>query len=136
MDILDTAVNLMNEQLNLDVDAETVSSAVNSLLGDGQGGVDLAALSSRMMSSGGLGEVLQSWLGDGANSPISADTVTSLLGEGGLAEFASRLNIDTDTAASSLSEVLPQLMDQSSSGGELLGGLGGGLLDAAKSFLK
>jgi hypothetical protein len=50
------------------------------------------------------------------------------------------LGIDAEQAAGSLTALLPQLMDQASSGGSLLdefaGGAAGGLLDMAKSFLK
>jgi uncharacterized protein YidB (DUF937 family) len=54
-----------------------------------------------------------------------------------VSDFASTLGTDTDTAAAGLADVLPQMMDQASSGGNLLdaaGGLGG-LMGAAKSFL-
>lgn len=136
MSILDTAVNLLNQQLHTDVDASAAGDALTSLLGgDGQGGLDLAGLSTRMLQEGGLGDVLQSWLGDGSNAPINADTVRSLLGDANIAEFARRLNIDPETASARLSDLLPRVVDQASSGGELQAGLGG-LLGAAKSFLK
>ena len=77
------------------------------------------------------------WLGDGANSAISAESILGVLGENSVSSFASSLGTDTGTAAAGLAEVLPQLMDKASSGGSLLDAAGGvgGLMNAAKSFL-
>lgn len=138
MDLIQIATQLVSEKLGLQVDDATVASALSSLLGDGSGNIDLAGLAGKMASSGGLGGIVQSWLGDGANAGISASDVLGLLGEGEVADFASRVGTDTGTAASGLADALPELMDRASSGGNLLeaaGGLGG-LMGAAKSFLK
>ena len=50
--------------------------------------------------------------------------------------FASKVGVDTGTAADGLADVLPQVMDKASSGGSLLDMAGGasGLLGAAKSL--
>ncbi len=137
MDIIQLASQLLSEKLGLQLDSGAVASALTDLLGDGQGNIDLAGLARKMASSGELSSVLNSWLGDGANSPISADSILGVLGENSVGSFASSLGTDTGTAAAGLAEVLPQLMDQASSGGSLLDAAGGvgGLMDAAKSFL-
>ena len=137
MDILQLGARLLSEKLGLTVDTDTIASALSGLLGDGQGNIDLAALAGKMAGSGDLGSIVNSWLGDGANSSISADSILSLLGESQVSDFASKLGTDTGSAAAGLADVVPQLMDQASSGGSLLeaaGGLGG-LMGAAKSFL-
>jgi uncharacterized protein YidB (DUF937 family) len=138
MDLIQLGAQLLSEKLGLQVDSNTVSSALTSLLGDGQGNVDLAGLASKMASSGQLGTIVSSWLGDGANSPISADSILSLLGEGNVSQFASQVGTDAGSAATGLADVLPQIMDEASSGGSLLESVGGlgGLMGAASSFLK
>ena len=68
MDIAAIATKLLNENAGLSLDPATVNSALSSLIGDGQGGIDLAGLVSKMSQNGDLGAVLSSWLGDGANS--------------------------------------------------------------------
>ena len=138
MDLLQLASQLLSEKLGLDVDPQTIGSALSSLLGDGQGNIDFAGLASRMAGSGELGNILNSWLGDGANAAISADSVLGLLGESQVSEFASRVGTETGAAAQGLAEVLPQIMDQASSGGSLLESVGGvgGLLGAAGSLFK
>lgn len=137
MEILQLGAKLLSERLGLQLDQGTVASALSALLGDGQGNIDLAGLAAKMTSSGDLGGILGSWLGDGANSAIPVDRILGLLGEGDVSEFASRLGTDTDSAAAGLADVLPQIMDSASSGGKLLDSVGGlgGLMGAAKSFL-
>ncbi len=137
MDLIQLGAQLLSDRLGLKVDTNTIASALSSLLGDGQGNIDLAGLASKMASSGELSGIVNSWLGDGANSAISADKLLGLLGQEKVSGFASQVGTDTQTAASGLADVLPQLMDKASSGGNLLeaaGGLGG-LMGAAKSFL-
>ncbi len=138
MDIMQVAAQLISDKLGLDVDSDTITSALSGLLGDGKGGIDLASLTSKMASNGDLGGLVSSWLGDGANSAISADSIMSLFGESEVSSFASKLGTDSTSAAGGLADVLPQLVDQASQGGSLLesaGGLGG-LMGAASSFLK
>jgi uncharacterized protein YidB (DUF937 family) len=139
MDLLQLGAQMLNQTSGSqsNADSDTISSALSSLLGDGQGSIDLAGLASKMASSGDLGSVVSSWLGDGANSSISADDILGLLGEDQIASFSNQLGMGTESAASSLADVLPQLMDQASSGGSLLDAAGGidGILGAAKKFL-
>jgi len=138
MDILKMGAQMLSEKLGLQLDTATIESALSSLLGDGQGGIDIAGLASKMAASGDLGGIVSSWLGDGGNASISADSIMSLLGSGKVADFASTLGTDTETAASGLADVVPEMVDKASSGGSLLesaGGLGG-LLGAANSLLK
>ena len=53
-----------------------------------------------------------------------------------LSDFASNLGVDQNAATSGLSEVLPNLMDKASSGGNILESVGGlsGALDFAKKL--
>jgi uncharacterized protein YidB (DUF937 family) len=133
MDITQIGAQLLNDNLGLDIDPQTIQSALSSLLGDGSGNIDLAALTGQFAAGGGLGDVVTSWLGDGTNSPISAETINNVLGSDKVADFAGQLGTDSGSAAGSLADMLPQLIDQASSGGSLLDSAGG-LLGAAKSL--
>ena len=137
MDIIELGTQLLSDKLGLQVDAQTIASALSGLLGDGQGNIDLAGLASKMASSGELGDIVSSWLGDGANTGISADTILGLLGESQVADFASSVGTDTNSAAAGLADVLPEMVDKASAGGKLLESVGGlgGLMGAAKGFL-
>jgi uncharacterized protein YidB (DUF937 family) len=137
MDLIELGAQLLSENSGISTDAQGITKALTGLLGDKEGNIDLAGLASKMASSGELGNIVSSWLGDGTNSAISAESILGLFGENQIADFASKLGTDSGTAAGGLADVLPQLMDKSSSGGSLLDSLGGagGLMGAAKSLL-
>lgn len=138
MDLLEIGAKLLSQKLGLAVDRETIASALQGLIGDGSGGVDVAGLARKFASSGGVGDALKTWLGDGENAPISAQSILDALGRGEVANFADKVGTDTESAAAGLSDVLPQLLDKASSGGDLLASFGGagGLMGMAKSFLR
>jgi uncharacterized protein YidB (DUF937 family) len=120
------------------LDMDAIQSAMSGLLG-GQGDkLDLGKIMSNMNGDGGMMSVVNSWLGDGENAPISADQITSLLGSDKVAEFASKLNIDPQTALNGLSQSLPGVVDKASSGGSLLDSFGGvsGLMDSVGKLFK
>ncbi|NND66191.1 MAG: hypothetical protein HKN19_01270 [Halioglobus sp.] len=136
MDLMELGAKLLSEKTGTQVDQGTVVDALGGLLGDGQGNVDFGALAAKVASSGQLGGILNSWLGDGANSAISAEDILGIFGAGNVADFASKLGTNPGDAAGGLADVLPELMDKASSGGNILDSLGGaeGLLGAAKSL--
>jgi hypothetical protein len=121
--------------------------------GQGTGGLDLSQLQSMVgpameainqnggisgvlekLQSSGLGDVVSSWLGQGANSPISADQLSSVLGSDTINNIAGASGLSADQISSGLSSVLPSVVDQASPNGQLdvsqlqnmLGGLLGG----------
>ncbi|MFT4725691.1 MAG: hypothetical protein ACI9UN_000186 [Granulosicoccus sp.] len=98
-------------------------------------GLDIAGIAEKL-KEGGLGDQVTSWLGDGDNSPVSADQLTNAFGSDKISEMASKLGLDTGSAAETLSQVMPSLMDKLSSGGSLLDSLsaGGDPMDIAKSL--
>jgi uncharacterized protein YidB (DUF937 family) len=140
MDLMKEAAGILSQQFGIELDTTAMQAALGSLTGDGQGQLDLAALVNQMAGNSEFSAQLGSWLGDGGNLPISAEAIQNLFGENGLSQYASRLGIDSQQAAQSLTALLPQLLDQASSGGSLLdeftGDAAGSLLEAAKSFLK
>lgn len=73
----------------------------------------------------GLGDVIQSWIGQGENLPISAEQITQVLGSGTIGNIASQLGIDPAQASNQLAQVLPGLVNTLTPGGEApQGGLG------------
>jgi len=97
------------------LEADDIVSALNSLVGNGQGGLNLVTFVSGL-SQNGLGEIVGSWLGNGENKSISREQVTVLLGSDKVSEFASRLGISEESAAGALADSLPQVVDQATSG--------------------
>jgi uncharacterized protein YidB (DUF937 family) len=100
--------------------------AASSLLGnEGQFG-GLQGLIEKFQQ-GGLGDVVSSWIGKGENLPISAEQLTSVLGNETLTGLASQFGLNTGDLAAQLSSVLPGIVDKLTPNGELpSGGLGNG----------
>lgn len=134
MDLLKMGQQLLGDKLG-----DNAGGMMEALSGLTSGeGLDIGGIMEKL-KSGGLGDQVQSYLGDGENQEMSADQVKSALGEESIANVASKLGVDNDTAASQLSDVLPGLLDKASSGGNLMeqfsGGGAGGLLGMAKGLL-
>ncbi len=130
----------MGQQLLGDKLGDQAGGMMEALSGLTSGeGLDLGGIMEKM-KAGGMGDQLESYLGDGENQELSADQVKSVFGEEGISNVANKLGVDSDTAASQLKDVLPSLLDKASSGGNLMesltGGGAGGLMDMAKGFLK
>jgi uncharacterized protein YidB (DUF937 family) len=105
----------------------------------GQGGV--AGLAEKF-GGAGLGDVVGSWIGTGANANISAEQIQQVLGSGPIADFAAKLGINPEQASETLAGLLPEAIDRLTPGGELSGAEGlldqlpGGLGDMIGGFLK
>jgi uncharacterized protein YidB (DUF937 family) len=127
------------------LDVGDIASALGSILGnnaEGEGGLDLGSVVSAF-AEGGLGDIVSSWLGDGENAPIDPDTISNVLGEEKISQFAEQLGIPAESAGKALADVLPAIVDKASSEdsnivGDLLSQVGGvsGAMDMLGKFLK
>lgn len=101
-----------------------VMQVVTELLGNdgGQGG--LGGLVEKFQQAG-LGDVVNSWIGTGANQPVSAAQLGQVLGADTLSDLAARIGMDRDAAAGQLSQILPGIIDRLTPQGQApAGGLG------------
>jgi uncharacterized protein YidB (DUF937 family) len=64
------------------------------------------------LHAGGLGDRVQSWVGMAKNLPISADQISSVLGNDTVKSIAAKVGIPTDKVASALAHLLPQAIDK------------------------
>jgi len=80
---------------------------------DGLGSV-LGALQSK-----GLGDVVSSWVGTGANKSISPEQVQSALGHEKVQQFAKQAGVSGSEASAALAGMLPGLVDKLSPDGKL-----------------
>jgi uncharacterized protein YidB (DUF937 family) len=60
----------------------------------------------------GLGDTISSWIGKGANMPISIDQIKEVLGTDKILDFAQKAGISQDKAASLLKDFLPGIIDK------------------------
>jgi len=71
------------------------------------------------LQKGGLGPQVQSWLGNGANMPITADQLKSVLGNAQVQEFARHLGLPVDETLKVMAQYLPDIVDKASPNGVL-----------------
>jgi uncharacterized protein YidB (DUF937 family) len=119
-----------SDEATTGLDAGAIAGALGGLLGGGEsGGLDLGsivgAVAGSAGESGGLMDVVSSWVGGGENLPIDADQVTDLLGSDKISAFAENLGIDFDSAKTALADALPEVVNQATPDGDdgLLGNL-------------
>ena len=71
------------------------------------------------LEKGGLGPQVQSWLGNGANMPITEDQLKAVLGNSQVQDFARQLGLPVDATLKILAQYLPELVDKASPNGTL-----------------
>ena len=86
---------------------------------------------------GGLGEIISSWVGTGANQPISADQIINALGADRIHEIADKLGVADNQVSDGLASVLPQIIDKLTPNGKVPEGdvLKQGISLLSKQFL-
>jgi uncharacterized protein YidB (DUF937 family) len=92
-----------------------VATAVNSLIQKHGGIQGIVA----QLEQQGLGGTVRSWVGTGANLPISADQIHQVFGSDMVKELAAKVGLSPDELAAKLSTYLPQAVDKMTPGGTL-----------------
>ncbi|MEO0367545.1 MAG: YidB family protein [Pseudomonadota bacterium] len=140
MDIMKLATQVLASKMSgsANTDSDMLQSVIGGLLGGSSNqGIDLGSLVGNLQNSG-LSNLAESWLGDGDNEAISTSQLEGLLGSDKLQQAASQLGADQGDLLAGLQQLLPEMVDKSSSGGSLLDSVGGvaGLAGLASKFLK
>jgi uncharacterized protein YidB (DUF937 family) len=86
-----------------------LAASVLELLSNRQGGISGLA---EAFQQNGLGNIVSSWIGTGANLPVSADQVQKVLGSEQIQGFAQKAGIAPEAASSQLAEALPGIVDR------------------------
>jgi uncharacterized protein YidB (DUF937 family) len=71
------------------------------------------------LQKGGLDDQVKSWLGPGANLPISAEQLKAVLGNAQVQDFARQLGLPVDQALKTMAQYLPEIVDKASPNGVL-----------------
>lgn len=120
MGLLDTITQIAGQTLSQGGGQQPLLEGVLGLLQQHEGG--LAGLVQAFHDKG-LGEVAASWVGTGANLPISADQIREVLGSGQIGDLAGKLGLSSEDVSGRLSELLPQVVDKLTPGGRVEGSL-------------
>ena len=125
---------------------DSVAGAVLGKLGGQSGGMAQVAME-MFNQNGGLGGILDkfkqgglaeqaaSWVGKGENLPISAEQISSILGNGAIADMAAKFGIDPATLSAQIAEHLPTVVDKMTPNGAVEGD-SGNLLSTVLGMLK
>lgn len=65
----------------------------------------------------GLGGTVRSWVGTGANQPITPDQIHQAFGSDTVKQLAAKVGISPEDLAAKLSQILPQAIDKLTPGG-------------------
>lgn len=99
------------------VEATAVPALISAALAKTNFG-DLQGLLNQLQR-GGLGPQVQSWLGSGANMPITPDQLRDALGSDQARQLAAHFGVPVDQALNLLAQHLPTTVDQASPDGTL-----------------
>jgi uncharacterized protein YidB (DUF937 family) len=67
----------------------------------------------------GLGSVVSSWVGQGANSPVTAEQIHAVLGSDQVRALAARAGISPDEAGNAIAQILPGIVDKLTPNGQV-----------------
>lgn len=93
--------------------------------GSAAGGLGGLAGLAEQFQRGGLGKVMNSWIGTGQNLPISPDQLGGVLGGDVLGKLTQHTGMNQGDLLGQLSQLLPQMVDRATPEGRIPeGGLG------------
>jgi uncharacterized protein YidB (DUF937 family) len=82
----------------------------------------------------GMGGIVSSWVGSGANSPITADQIHQVLGSDQVKALAAKAGISPDEAGNAIAQLLPTLVNKLTPNGSVPDH--SNVLEMASSMLK
>ena len=95
-----------------------VSHVLTDLIQNHASGNGLAGLVQQLAASG-LGPQVQSWIGTGANFPVSGDQIQQALGSDKIQQLAQQVGINPAELSGALAHLLPHAVDQLTPGGQM-----------------
>lgn len=116
MSILDSVIRAAEQHSEVNQQQHsTLAQSALQMFGNHAG---LSGLLSNAQSQG-MGNIVQSWIGTGANQEIAPQQVESLLGQDRINQIAGRAGIPPSIASAALSHILPVLVDRLTPNGRL-----------------
>ena len=116
MSILDSLIT--EAEQHAEVNQQQHSTLVNSAVEMFGNHAGLSGLLNNAQSQG-LGNIVESWIGTGANQSITPQQVQGLVGQDRLNQIATHAGIPPMIASAALSRILPLLVDRLTPQGKL-----------------
>ena len=86
--------------------------------------------------AGGLSEQVASWVGTGENIAVSPEQISSVMGEGTIADMAAKFGLSPEVLSAQIAQYLPTVVDKLTPNGEVNAESSGGLLSTVLGMLK
>jgi uncharacterized protein YidB (DUF937 family) len=128
MSLFDSIGSLLGKS---DGSSASVPEALVAALGSHEGGV--GGLVEKFQAAG-LGDVISSWVGTGANQTVAPDALNGILGSDLVQQIAAKTGLPVEQLLPQIAQHLPRLVDAITPNGQVPAG--GSLLDAGLAFLK
>ncbi len=122
-------------------------AVMGKITGGGQGGMAQIAMDMfnqnggvaglmEKFKAGGLAEQAASWIGTGENIAVSPEQISSVMGDGAIADMAAKFGISPEALSAQIAEHLPTVVDKLTPNGEVSADSSGGLLSSVLGMLK
>jgi uncharacterized protein YidB (DUF937 family) len=121
MGLLDSVLSTALGQLGGQQGANPLIQMAGSLLSNNSPVGGLPGLV-QQFEQAGMGHVVQSWISNGANLPVSADQLTQVLGSGPMQQMAQSLGMNPQQLGGALAQVLPHIVNHMTPGGQVPAG--------------
>ncbi|WP_028224754.1 YidB family protein [Paraburkholderia ferrariae] len=119
MSLLDTLGSLLGGSSQEGGGQQQVIAAAMEFVNNQPGGLNGLV---QKFQQGGLGDVVQSWVGNGENQAISGDQLQSVLGSDAVSGLAQKVGLQPDQVSSMLAQVLPHVVNAGTPNGEVPAG--------------
>ncbi|KUG22229.1 hypothetical protein ASZ90_007961 [hydrocarbon metagenome] len=110
MGLLSDIVSMIGKKLGGDSQQSSLMEQVFAIINNPQTG-GLPGLIEKFQNNG-LGDIVSSWIGTGANQPVSADQISNTLGTESINKIAGKVGVSPNHISESLASILPQLIDK------------------------
>lgn len=119
MSLLDTLGSLLGGSSQEGGGQQQLIAAATEFVNNQPGGLNGLV---EKFQQGGLGDVVQSWVGNGENQAVSADQLQNVLGSDAVAGLAQKVGLQPDQVSGLLAQVLPHVVNAATPNGEVPAG--------------
>ncbi len=130
MGLFNDVVSLIGKKLGGDSQQNSLIEQAMAMINNPETG-GLSGLIEKFQKNG-LGEVVSSWIGTGANQPISANQISNALGTENITQMASNAGVSENQMSDGLASIIPQIIDKLTPDGKVPEG---GMLENSLSAL-
>jgi uncharacterized protein YidB (DUF937 family) len=86
--------------------------------------------------AGGLGDAAASWVGKGENIAVSPEQISSVLGQGAIADMAAKFGLSPEVLSAQIAEHLPTVVDKLTPNGDVAAADSGNMLTTIMGMFK